>query len=81
VKNNLIVDIEERRVRYLSHTYAGRVHDKRICDEEIIRFRRAVSSLKIRASKDLNLKTSRPINRKKSPATMNSVLQRKPRIR
>jgi len=34
VKNNLIVDIEERRVRYLSHTYAGRIHDKRICDEE-----------------------------------------------
>jgi hypothetical protein len=34
VKNNLIVDIEERLVRYLSHTFAGRVHDKRICDEE-----------------------------------------------
>ena len=34
MKNNLIVDIEERLVRYLSRTYAGRVHDKRICDEE-----------------------------------------------
>ena len=34
VKNNLIVDIDERLVRYLSRTYAGRVHDKRICDEE-----------------------------------------------
>jgi hypothetical protein len=34
VKNNLIIDIEERRVRYLSRTYAGRIHDKRICDEE-----------------------------------------------
>lgn len=34
MKNNLIVDLEERLVRYLSRTYAGRVHDKRICDEE-----------------------------------------------
>jgi hypothetical protein len=34
VKNNLIVDIEEHRVRSLSGTYAGRIHDKRICDEE-----------------------------------------------
>jgi hypothetical protein len=34
VKNNLIVDIEERLVRYLSQTFAGRIHDKRICDEE-----------------------------------------------
>ena len=34
VKNNLIIDIEERLVRYLSQTFAGRMHDKRICDEE-----------------------------------------------
>jgi hypothetical protein len=34
VKNNLIIDIEEHLVRYLSHTWAGRIHDKRICDEE-----------------------------------------------
>jgi hypothetical protein len=34
VKNNLIVDLEERLVRYLSQTFAGRIHDKRIGDEE-----------------------------------------------
>jgi len=34
VKNTLIIDIEERLVRYLSQTFAGRIHDKRICDEE-----------------------------------------------
>src|SRR4029077_5784161 len=34
VKNNLIIDLEERLVRYLSRTVAGRMHDKRICDEE-----------------------------------------------
>jgi hypothetical protein len=34
VKNNLIVDLEECLVRYLSQTFAGRTHDKRICDEE-----------------------------------------------
>lgn len=38
MKNTLIIDIEERRVRYLSHTYAGRIHDKRICDEEDYHF-------------------------------------------
>ena len=34
VKNTLIGDVEERLVRYLSETYPGRIHDKRICDEE-----------------------------------------------
>lgn len=34
MKNNLIIDIEEHLVRYLSQTWAGRIHDKRICDEE-----------------------------------------------
>jgi hypothetical protein len=34
VKNNLIGDVEERLVRYLSETYPGRIHDKRICDAE-----------------------------------------------
>ena len=34
MKNNLIIDVEDRLVQYLSDTYAGRVHDKRICDEE-----------------------------------------------
>lgn len=38
MKNNLIVDVEERRVRYLSGTYAGSVHDKRICDVEAYTF-------------------------------------------
>ena len=34
MKNNLIIDLEERLVRYLSRTCPGRIHDKRICDEE-----------------------------------------------
>jgi hypothetical protein len=34
VKNNLIVDLEECLVRYLSQTFAGRMHDKRICGKE-----------------------------------------------
>jgi len=34
LKNNLVVDIEERLVRYLSETDPGRIHDKRICDIE-----------------------------------------------
>jgi len=38
VKSNLIVDVEERLVRYLSSTYAGSVHDKRICDQKTYTF-------------------------------------------
>ena len=34
VKNNLIADVEECLVRYLSETYPGRIHDKRIGDVE-----------------------------------------------
>ena len=34
MKNNLIADVEHRLVRYLSETYPGRIHDKRICDLE-----------------------------------------------
>jgi DDE superfamily endonuclease len=34
VKNDLIIDLEERLVRSLSQTFAGRLHDTRICDEE-----------------------------------------------
>src|SRR5687767_9807527 len=37
LKNHLIIDIEERLVRYLSATYPGRIHDKRICNlEELV---------------------------------------------
>lgn len=34
MKNNLIVGIADRQVKYLSETREGRVHDKRICDED-----------------------------------------------
>jgi len=33
-----MVDVDDRRVQYLSGTYGGRVHDKRICDEEAYQF-------------------------------------------
>ena len=34
VQNNLILELAERLVRYLSRPVAGRMHDKRIGDEE-----------------------------------------------
>jgi hypothetical protein len=43
VKNNLIADVEERLVRYLSETYPGRLHDKRICDVEELVFPPGIS--------------------------------------
>lgn len=34
VKNNIIVTLNGRKVEYLSDTYEGKKHDKKICDEE-----------------------------------------------
>lgn len=34
IKNNVITDAHERKVLYLSKTYEGKKHDKKICDEE-----------------------------------------------
>ncbi len=34
VKNNIIVTVEGRKVKYQSKTYEGKKHDKKICDEE-----------------------------------------------
>ncbi len=34
LKNNIIADTESRKVCYLSRTYEGKKHDKKICDEE-----------------------------------------------
>lgn len=34
VKNNIVVTLSRRQVKYLSGTYEGKKHDKKICDEE-----------------------------------------------
>lgn len=38
IKNNLIVGVKDRKVKYLSGTYEGKKHDKKICDEENLGF-------------------------------------------
>lgn len=38
VKNNVVVGLDSRRVQYLSGTYEGKKHDKKICDEEPLTF-------------------------------------------
>lgn len=38
VKNNLITNFNTKRVEYLSGTYEGKKHDKKICDEEEYEF-------------------------------------------
>jgi len=37
-KNNVIVDANTQRLCYLSDTYEGKKHDKKICDEEVYTF-------------------------------------------
>jgi len=34
VKNNVVVTLKSRQVKYLSQTHKGKKHDKKICDEE-----------------------------------------------
>ncbi len=34
MKNNVIVTLGNRRVEYLGHTWEGKKHDKKICDQE-----------------------------------------------
>ena len=38
MQNTLSGDVEEPLVRYLSETYPGRIHDKRMCDAEELGF-------------------------------------------
>lgn len=37
MKNNLLVGLEDRQIKYLSATHVGKKHDKKICDEDQIR--------------------------------------------
>ena len=53
-----MIDLEERLVRYRSRTYAGRIHDKRMCDAADDTFPPGCVFLKDRASKALNLSMS-----------------------
>lgn len=36
MKNNLLVGLEDRQIKYLSATHEGKKHDKKICDEDRI---------------------------------------------
>ena len=36
VKNVLISGLEDRQIKYLSDTHEGKMHDKKVCDEEQI---------------------------------------------
>ncbi len=38
MKNNVIVSVEGRKVKYLSGTCEGKKHDKKLCDEEGLLF-------------------------------------------
>nr|VFK28155.1 MAG: DDE superfamily endonuclease [Candidatus Kentron sp. LPFa] len=37
IKNNLVIGIEDRQIKYLGGTHEGKKHDKKICDEEEIK--------------------------------------------
>ena len=38
IKNNLVVGLDDREIKYLGKTHEGKKHDKKICDEEGITF-------------------------------------------
>lgn len=37
MKNNLVVGLDDRQVKYLSTTHEGKKHDKKICDDDGVR--------------------------------------------
>ena len=38
IKNNIVVTVEGRKISYLSGSYEGKKHDKKICDDEDLTF-------------------------------------------
>lgn len=67
IKNNLITDINNK-VLYLSDTYEGSVHDKKICDEENVSYKKEVNLWKDTGYEGHNPEgviTKQPIKKKK----------------
>ena len=42
---NVLIAAKDKRILFLSHTYAGSVHDKKIADEADIAFEQAITLL------------------------------------
>src|SRR5205823_6557068 len=54
IKNLVLGGLHTRKVNYLSQTYAGKRHDKKIADEESPTYPRTSLCIKIQASKGMN---------------------------
>lgn len=76
IKNNLIAE-RSGKVVFLSDTYAGRVHNKAICDGEDYCFPPAASCGKTVAFRDIDPKMSQPCSRGRNRANRSSLRQTK----
>jgi len=65
-KNVVVVNAKTTRVGYLSQTYAGKIHDKKIVDTEPIRYPPGTILYKDTGFQGYEPKCSKPINRKKA---------------
>lgn len=67
-KNVLVVNAKTKRVGYLSQTYAGKIHDKKIVDTEAIRYPRAAILYKDTGFQGYEPNVAQIHQPKKSPA-------------
>lgn len=77
VKNNVIVNVEEREVEYLSGTYEGKKHDKKICDEEGLVFPKGINMLQDTGFQGYNPEGVNIIQPKKKPRGGNLSVEEK----
>ena len=67
-KNVVVVNAKTKRVGYLSQTYAGKLHDKKIVDTEAIRYPRATILYKDTGFQGYEPQVAQTHQPKKSPA-------------
>lgn len=77
VKNNLIVNVEEREVKYMSGTYEGKKHDKKICDEEELVFPKGINMFQDNGFQGYNPEGVNVIQPTKKPRGKNLSIEEK----
>jgi len=72
VKNNLIAGLDDRDIKYLGNTRSGRVHDKRMADEEQAQVPEGYDVYRDSGFQGIRwVKASRCLNPKRNPVVAN----------
>ena len=77
IKNNLIIERRTRKIKGLSTTCEGKKHDKRLADEQALRFPKGQSSGRTPVFRAMNPQGSRPCKQRRNPRGANSAPKRR----